>query len=69
MSFNIDLHEFEVMKMLLSKNKSPKMTDLEIDSKYEKGELRIVTEQGSFKLDLINSIFAQDKPELFTAMR
>ena len=64
MSFDIDLHEFEVMKMSLSKNKSPKMTDLEIDSKYEKGELRIVTEQGSFKLDLINSIFAQDKYNL-----
>lgn len=61
---DIKLQEFEVINMTSSKSTIKKMSDQEINNKYEKGELRIVTEQGSFKLDLITAIFAQPKYNL-----
>lgn len=60
---NIILHDYE--KIVSDKKKSKKkMKDEEINQKYESGEHRIVTEQGAFKLDLIQSIFSNNKYNL-----
>lgn len=60
---NIELREYEKITFAQD-NKAKKMTDNEINAKYERGEHRIVTEQGAIKLDLINSIFEKEKYNL-----
>ena len=54
-------YEFENMKNSLEKKKKIEMSDEDINIKYESGEQRIITEQGSYKLNLINSIFSSDR--------
>ena len=61
---DVDLQKFELVKVINPVPKKKKMNDIEIDEKYEKGEMRIVTEQGAFKLDLITAIFTQKKYNL-----
>ncbi len=60
----LKLFEFEVMNLSSKNNKKKNMTDEEINLKYERGEQRIVTEQGAFKLDLIATIFSHPKYNL-----
>ena len=58
---NIQLLEFE-KDFLKKKDDSENMlSDEEINEKYELGEARIVTEQGSIKLPLVPGVFAGDK--------
>lgn len=57
----IQLYEFE-KDFLKKKDAGEKMlSDKEINEKYEKGEARIVTEQGAIKLPLVPGIFEGDK--------
>lgn len=60
----MELFDFEVINLSYKNNKKKSMTDDEINQKYERGEHRIVTEQGAFKLDLMSTIFAQKKYNL-----
>lgn len=59
----IVLNEYEKV-IQNEKSKKKKMSDEEINRKYENGEQRIVTEQGAFKLELIPSIFSKKKYNL-----
>lgn len=57
----IQLYEFE-KDFLKKKDAGEKMlSDKEINEKYEKGEARIVTEQGAIKLPLVPGVFEGDK--------
>lgn len=58
------LLEFE--KELLSSQKGAvvSLSDDEINEKYEKGEVRIITEQGAVKLPLIRNVFLGDNYQL-----
>ena len=40
------------------------VSDAEINEKYEKGEARIITEQGAVKLSLVNQVFNSENYEL-----
>lgn len=60
----LTLFDFEVINLSSKNIKKKSMTDEEINEKYERGEHRIVTEQGAFKLDLISTIFSQEKYNL-----
>lgn len=60
----LQLFDFEVMNLSLKNIKKKNMTDEEINMKYERGEQRIVTEQGSVHLDLISTVFSQAKYNL-----
>lgn len=61
---SVELFEFEVMGLTTKNSKKNHMTDDEINLKYESGEHRLVTEQGAFKLDLLETIFSQKKYNL-----
>lgn len=54
----IDIKEFEKQKIAVKTDGKKSMTDQEINEKYSRGEHRIVTEQGSLKLDMISSVFS-----------
>ena len=55
---NIELYDFE-KKLINDENEvvTKSLTDEEINKKYSDGEARIVTENGSIKLPLINGMF------------
>lgn len=57
------INEFEKGLIFMEKEDESILTPDEINEKYEKGEARIVTEQGAIKLPLISSIFTGDKYE------
>lgn len=57
----MELYDFEKVKNINEKKKTVQMTDAEINLKYENGEQRIVTEQGSYKLNLLSTIFKDEK--------
>lgn len=53
----VKLENFEKKLTNNGKGKSMGLSDNEINEKYEKGEARIVTEQGAVKLSLVKSVF------------
>ena len=55
---NIELYDFE-KNLINNENEivSVSLTDEEINKKYTDGEARIITENGSIKLPLINGMF------------
>lgn len=57
------INEFEKGLIFMEREDERTLTPDEINEKYEKGEARIVTEQGAIKLPLISSIFNGDKYE------
>lgn len=58
------LYDFE-MKMIENQEEMPKeLTDAAINEKYEKGEARIITEQGAVKLSLVKGVFTSDNYQL-----
>ncbi len=58
---NIQLLEFEKDFLKKKDDGENMLSDEEINEKYELGEARIVTEQGSIKLPLVPGVFAGDK--------
>lgn len=62
-SMEVHINEFEKGLIFMEKEDTGVLTPDEINEKYEKGEARIVTEQGAIKLPLISSIFDGDKYE------
>lgn len=58
---NIQLFEFEKDFLKKKDDNEDMLSDEEINEKYELGEARIVTEQGSIKLPLVCDVFAGDK--------
>jgi len=61
---SLKVYDFERFNNAAGKKQSKKLSDYEINEKYESGEQRIITEQGSYKLDLIGSVFLKDKYNL-----
>ena len=61
----MDIQLFDFEKNILKGKEKEKimLSDDEINEKYEIGEARIVTEQGSIKLPLVKEIFSSDKYE------
>lgn len=59
----VHINEFEKGSIFMESKKERTLTSDEINEKYEKGEARIVTEQGAIKLPLISSIFNGGKYE------
>ena len=60
----IMLYDFE-KKMSENQEEMPKeLTDAAINEKYEKGEARIITEQGAVKLSLVKGVFTSDNYQL-----
>ena len=58
------LYDFE-MKMTENQEEMPKeVTDSAINEKYEKGEARIITEQGAVKLSLVKGVFTSENYQL-----
>lgn len=58
------LYEFE-KKMIENQEEMPReLTDAAINEKYEKGEARIITEQGAVKLSLVKGVFTSDNYQL-----
>lgn len=59
----MSIHLFDFERELLKKKDDNKKTisDFEINEKYELGEARIITEQGSIKLPLVPDVFEGDK--------
>lgn len=57
-------YDFERMKSTQVQTKTKHLTDEEINSKYESGEQRLITEQGAYKLDLLGALFLKEKYEL-----
>lgn len=57
------LQDFEKGSIFLSESERSELTPEQINEKYEKGEARIVTEQGAIKLPLINSVFSSGNYE------
>lgn len=53
----INLFEFEKKSVLLKESDLIELNDEQINQKYEKGEARIITEQGAIKLPLVNGVF------------
>lgn len=58
---NIELYDFE-KKLVTANNQTPNETpsDEEINKKYVAGEARVITENGSIKLPLLNGMFKTD---------
>lgn len=61
---SILLYEFEKFKNIPEKKQRKKLSEDEINVKYESGEQRIITEQGAYKLDLLDTIFSKEKYNL-----
>lgn len=61
---NIELFDFEKESISLGGVNKLSNNDNDINMKYEKGEARIVTEQGSYKLPLLKNIFKQNNYKL-----
>ena len=61
---NLQIYDFEKFNNTPEKKQNKKLSDDEINEKYESGEQRIVTEQGAYKLDLLGAIFSKDKYNL-----
>lgn len=59
----VQINEFEKGYIFMEQEGTSVLTPDEINEKYEKGEARIVTEQGAIKLPLISSIFNSGKYE------
>lgn len=59
----IQINDFEKGCIYMDQEDKCVLTPDEINEKYEKGEARIVTEQGAIKLPLISSLFNGDKYE------
>lgn len=59
----VKLYDFESGEIFCMEAEKKDLTEREINEKYEKGEARIVTEQGAIKLPLINSIFDSNNYE------
>lgn len=59
----IKLQSFEKGKIFEETRINSSLTEDEINEKYEKGEARIVTEQGAIKLPLIKDVFSGGKYE------
>ena len=57
----IKLLDFEKENFEGKDNKKSMLSDAEINEKYEIGEARIVTEQGSIKLPLVKDVFTNGK--------
>ena len=58
------LLDFEKEIMDSQKGVTFEVSDAAINEKYEKGEARIITEQGAVKLSLVNQVFNSDNYEL-----
>lgn len=58
MDMNLHLYDFEKNRIRSKSQNSKKLTDEEINDKYEKGDQRIITEQGSYKLNLLPNLFS-----------
>lgn len=58
------LLDFEQKLLSDDKELSEKLTDAAINEKYEKGEARIITEQGAVKLSLVKRVFTGDNYQL-----
>ena len=59
----VELCDFESGDVFCMESEKKSLTEREINEKYEKGEARIVTEQGAIKLPLINSVFESNNYE------
>ena len=53
----MELFNFEKNILIFQKGNSMKLSDDAINEKYEKGEARIITEQGAIKLSLVTGVF------------
>lgn len=60
---NIKLLDFEKVIFEGEENNKNMLSDEEINEKYQKGEARIVTEQGAIKLPLVKEIFSSSNYE------
>ena len=60
----LKIYDFEKFKNAPEKKQNNKLSDNEINEKYESGEQRIITEQGAYKLDLLGTIFSKSKYNL-----
>lgn len=58
---NLQIYDFEKFKNAPEKKQKNKLSDDQINEKYENGEQRIITEQGAYKLDLLGAIFSKSK--------
>lgn len=58
------LYDFERSLNITRESSGTRLTDSEINEKYENGETRIVTEQGSIKLSLVKNVFGGDNYDL-----
>ena len=58
------LLDFEKEILNSQKGVTLEMSDVAINEKYEKGETRIITEQGAVKLSLVNQVFNSENYQL-----
>ena len=58
------LLDFEKEILISQKGVALEVSDVAINEKYEKGEARIITEQGAVKLSLVNQVFNSENYQL-----
>ena len=69
MDMNLHLYDFEKNRIRSKSQNRKSLTDEEINDKYEKGDQRIITEQGAYKLNLLPNLFSSDNYTLQPAFQ